>query len=90
MSERPYNWDNQSAHINPFLYGGGGTIDVVFVECGHCGKRSEHKASHSERDVDLARRFWPKWIILGVRGAKRTRCPKCRHVRAAPKEAADD
>lgn len=49
-------------------------VETVLVECGLCGKRVKERGSHALPDSQLARLF-PGWLIKGVRGAKRTRCP---------------
>lgn len=62
-------------------------VGVVRVECGRldCGeyKRvSEFDIGYDptkQKDTYLKKLFFEKWVIKGVNGGKRTRCPKHRN-----------
>lgn len=53
-------------------------VETVFVECSSCGATKKERYSHRADDNEIARACFPSWKINGVRGAKRTQCPRCK------------
>ena len=62
------------------------TIETVLVECIVCEIRAKERCQHSASNHEVAKLF-PGWKILGVRGAKRTLCPKHRNHSTTPQDS---
>lgn len=56
----------------------GRVIETVLVECGHCFKGKKTMCDHRLSDVQIRRKHYRGWTIIGVYGAKKTRCPSCK------------
>lgn len=50
----------------------------ITVECMDCRWVKSAEYDHNASDVEIKRRLFPRWKVLGVYGAKRTLCPQCR------------
>ena len=68
--------NHMGARMGEILAAHDRAVEVVRVFCGLCDAEASAACTHRASDTEAARHF-PGWIIRGVRGAKRTRCPKC-------------
>jgi hypothetical protein len=57
----------------------GRTVETVSVDCSKCFRSKKARCDHRLSDAEIARKHFSGWTIIGVRGAKRTRCPQCRN-----------